>query len=72
MSLPGQLREVHFYDTSNLAVLRYAKQHTGGYYVQAVIDEVWSPMAMPRSEKCCIIVEAEREKEMQSAAAGSL
>lgn len=39
MSLPGQLREVHFYDTSNLAVLRYAKQHTGGYYVQAVIDE---------------------------------
>ena len=34
VSLPGQLREVHMYDTSNLAVLKYAMKHTGGYYVQ--------------------------------------
>ena len=38
MSLPGELREVHLYDTSNLEVLRHALKHTGGYYVQAVID----------------------------------
>ena len=38
MSLPGQLREVHLYDSSNMAVLRYAAKHTGGYYVQCVID----------------------------------
>ena len=38
MSLPGQLREVHLYDVSNLAVAEYCMRHTGGYYVQAVIE----------------------------------
>ena len=39
ISVPGQQREVHMYDTSNLAVLRYSMKYTGGYYVQVVIDE---------------------------------
>ena len=39
LSVPGQQREVHMYDTSTLAVLKYSVKYTGGYYVQVVIDE---------------------------------
>jgi len=38
LAVPGQLREVHMYDSSNLYVHSYAMKHTGGYYVQVLQD----------------------------------